>query len=99
MPSTIIDVADIRDVVNDFNNKAGHMLIRLDRQDLHLKSDEVEVKNKFVESVQYMREIFSVKQSTRKEQKTKNRVDDEIKLEILAENDVSDWARIQVGIT
>jgi hypothetical protein len=60
-----------------------------------LKSDDVQVKETFLDYVNYMREkFFEVNLSSK--QNSKDNFDNEIKLEIMAENDISDWENIKV---
>lgn len=96
MPSKIIKIVEIEEVINNFNNKSAHLLIRLKKLDVHLKSDQDEVKDHFFESLDYVRRKL---RTEGKRSESSACIDDEIKLAILAENELSNWGKLKVTDT
>jgi hypothetical protein len=80
-------------VVDSYSGKYDHFLIRSKGLDLHLKCDVMEEKTKWIEGINYLKNYYKHDKSPLIIQKE---LDDEIKLEILAENDLRFWIELQV---
>ena len=73
----------------------NHFLIRLENFDVHLKLEDCKLKRKWVDSIEYMRTVFSKPKDDKKVHYEK-KMDNEINLEILAENEIRNWLKIKV---
>ena len=96
-PSNIIDIRDIQDVIDNYKKKISHFLIKLKNKEIHLKCDNYDEKNKWLQAIQYMRNKYS-SSCYFNERKYKEDIDDETSLLIYAENEMRHWDEIKVGL-
>ena len=92
-PSFIIDVRSIEKIVDSYSGKYDHFMIRAKKLNLHLKCDIMDEKKKWIDSINFMRDQYKSDKTPFILQKE---LDDEIKLEILSENDLRYWNEIKV---
>jgi hypothetical protein len=95
-PLNIINVRDIKDVIDNYKDKMSHFLIKLDDGSMHLKCDNYDVKNEWLKAIQFMREKFKASYFFN-QRKYKEAIDDETSMRIRAENEWSNWESLQVG--
>jgi hypothetical protein len=85
----------IEEIVDSYSGKYDHFMLRGKNMDLHLKCDVMEEKKKWIDGINYMREYYKHDKSSVILLKE---LDDEIRLMILAENDLRFWNKIMVII-
>ena len=86
----------IEEVIDSYSGKYDHFMLRGKNMDLHLKCDVMEDKKKWINGINFMREFY-------KHDKTpivlEKELDDEVRLQILAENDLRFWTQLKVALT
>lgn len=92
-PSFFVDVRAIDKIVDSYSGKYDHFMLRGKDMNLHLKCDVMEDKKKWIDGINYLREHYKFDKSPLLVQKE---LDDELKLEILAENELRCWNEIKV---
>ena len=93
-PSNCLDIRNIKDIVDNYNNKDEHFLIRnQDDSTLHLKCDKMGEKEVWIEAINYMREFYANDKSSKIIFKD---LDEETRIEILSENDLRFWSKNKV---
>jgi hypothetical protein len=97
LPSFILDVREIRSIVDNYNSKYDHILIRTKgNSNLHLKSDDPKKDKKlWIDSINFMRQKFK---SDSSEITHLSNLDQETKIQILAENDIRFWFKIEKSL-
>lgn len=90
-----MDVRDIVEIEDSYQNKISHFLIRLVDNELHLKCDNYDVKNNWIKAIRFMKRKFKNSNHFSK-RKYKEEINDEIMLEIYAENEQKHWKQVQV---
>jgi hypothetical protein len=91
-PIFIVDIRAIEKIVDSYSGKYDHFMLRGKNMDLHLKCDNMEDKTKWIEGIKYLKEYYKHDNSPLIIQKE---MDDEMKLDILAENDLRFWIEIE----
>jgi len=87
-----VDIRAIDKIVDSYSGKYDHFMLRGKGMDLHLKCDDMDQKKKWIDRINYLKEYYKEDNSPLIIQKE---MDDEIKLAILAENDLRFWTEIQ----
>jgi hypothetical protein len=95
-PTNIIDVRDIQDIEDEYQNKISHFLIKLRDYQVHLKCDNYDEKNQWIKAIGFMREKFKAS-CFFSERKYKEDIQDEMKLQIYSENEQRNWEQAKVG--
>lgn len=88
-----MDVRRIEKVVDSYQGKYDHFLLRGRDMALHLKCDEMGDKKKWLDGINFLREHYKFDKSPPLLQRE---LEDEVRLEILAENDLRFWTELQV---
>lgn len=87
---------DIVEVVDEFRGKISHFLVRLPDYELHLKSDNYDVKNAWVEAIRFMKAKFA-SDCFYEQRGYKEEINDEAMLEIYAELEQQLWESVRVA--
>lgn len=95
-PANIIDVRDIVGIEDSYKNKISHFLVKLADYELHLKCDNYDVKNNWIKAIRYMKDKFK-NSSFFNSRKYKEEINDEVMLQIYAENEQKQWEKVKVA--
>lgn len=57
----MIFISDIKEVVDNYGGKKGHFLLKLEKEEVHLKCDENKDKNSWVEAINLLIELYQGK--------------------------------------
>lgn len=60
-PEAVVFISDIQELVDNFDGKKGHFMLRMEQESIHLKCDEVKDKSKWVESIEGLRLAYAGK--------------------------------------
>jgi hypothetical protein len=73
----------------------SHFLIELEKHKIHLKCDNYDEKNEWIKAILFMKEKFETSVYMN-QAKYKEKLDDETKIQIYAENEWANWEDIRV---